>query len=345
MSTEPLRRQVGHQRLDHSGSDVPAVAEFVPDRVPFDGIAQCQATNRHGVARVRPGNDWGAAARCAPDRQGRSGYLAENRSVIGRHGARPAVIQKLRWHLDRIGALGNGAGIDAACLGVLHAQATQQDFERRPLVLRVVLEPGPLEVLHRVVLAGVWIPFGEFLRNRVAEGIEPAVRLPVRLETIGQCVAGFGEIPSLGIVVRHVRIELNRPERSVVPPPLSDPIAEERGEDGITCALILRVVLEAGAFEVLHHHAVLREGFGDRVPEGHQPTVTDPCPEKIAAQVVPSLGEVQNEPMPVRGMRAAGERRERHQQECEREEHTEGELETARHPRPLPYPAVCRHAR
>src|SRR5690606_4576395 len=87
------------------------------------------------------------------------------------------------------------------------------------------------------------------------------------------------------------------------------------------------------------------EGFGDRIAERHEPTVTDPCPEKIAAQVVPSLGEVEHEPVPVRGMCAAGERRERHQQECEREEHTEGELETARHPGPLPYPVVCRHGR
>ncbi len=66
------------------------------------------------------------------------------------------------------------------------------------LVLRVMLELGPLEVLHAIALAVKWGYFAELIANRVAAALQRTIVLPVGEELADYAVAGFGEVALVG---------------------------------------------------------------------------------------------------------------------------------------------------
>ncbi|HMM42585.1 MAG TPA: hypothetical protein PKA95_11840 [Thermomicrobiales bacterium] len=113
------------------------------------------------------------------------------------------------------------------------------DLPVGPGVLRMVLEAGALEVLDGVTT------LVERLRDGVAEDRQAALRLPPVAERRAQRVAGRDE------VVATEDGAQNGPERRFVLAPGGQVIAEPAAEDTIRGIVERRVILEAGALEIL----------------------------------------------------------------------------------------------
>src|SRR5690606_15701977 len=166
------------------------------------------------------------------------------------------------------------------------ADAAEQHVEPRRELAGVPLEARPLEVLHRVELAGIGVPLDELLADRIAVDRQPSERLPVGPEAETEVVAGRFEV---GAAIRRARI---RPlGRRFVAAPGGHVAAEQAEEDVVALRPDAGMPLKAGALEVLNGQAVLDELLGHRVAEGRQATEVLPVGAEPGAEVVLRLGE------------------------------------------------------